>query len=543
LLPHFAFAFLAFQATSKSVWEEFVMTENEEQLRMMIELSPDAFVVQSENKIVYVNPAGAMLFGFGMTKELIGKSIWEFVGQRYQNIVEKRCRQMAEDGMQSPPIEMELFRLDGHPIDVELTAVPFTHKGKPAIQAVFHDITARKLVEDQIRQRNIELAALNAIAATVSQSLDLGKILDDSLEGVIHLDILGEGAQGMIFLLEDAKDTLSLAAHLGVPVNHPCLKHPPRIGECLCGLAVKLGEPVISDDCFIDERHTRSWPTMPPHKDVSLPLKVRGNVFGAMVVRLPASKEIGENVVELLSSVADQISVAIENARLFEEVSQQSGRLRTLSERLAEAEDIERQRIARELHDQVGESLTALGINLGIIRKKLTESNQLELQQHVDDSLILVDKTTERIRDLMSELRPPMLDDHGLISTLRWYGEQFSDRAGIDVVVSGDEPDPRLPARTEIALFRIATEALTNVAKHAAASQVAVDVEFDEDTFQLVISDDGVGFDTGRPFREDQDRGWGLLTMSERAESVGGKFRIESRTTDGGTRVISEVPR
>jgi len=519
------------------------MKENVGQFRQLIELSPDTFIVQSENKIVYVNPAGAVLFGFSKTKELLGKSIWEFVEQRYKKIVEKRCWQMTEDGIHNPPIEVELIRLDGHPVDVELTAVPFTHKGKPAIQAVFHDITARKLVEDQIRQRNIELAALNAIAATVSQSLDLGKILDDSLEGVIHLDILGEGAQGMIFLHEAAIDTLSLAAHLGAPVNHPCLKQPPRIGECLCGLAVKLGEPVISDDCFSDDRHTRCWSDMPPHKDVCLPLKVRGNVLGAMDVRLPASKEIGENVVELLSSVADQISVAIENARLFEEVRLQSDQLRILSGRLASAEESERQRIARELHDQVGESLTALGINLGIIRTQLPEHDESRIRKFVDDSLALVDKTTERIRDLMSELRPPMLDDFGLIATLRWYGKQFSDRAGIDVVVTGDEPVPRLPAQTEIALFRIATEALTNVAKHAAATHVTVNAEFGENTFRLLISDDGVGFDTGRLFREDQDRGWGLLTMSERAESTGGKFRIESHTPDGGTRVITEVPR
>jgi signal transduction histidine kinase len=196
-----------------------------------------------------------------------------------------------------------------------------------------------------------------------------------------------------------------------------------------------------------------------------------------------------------------------------------------------------------ELHDQVGESLTSLGINLGIIQKQLSEDKTHGLQPFVHDSLDLVDKTTDRVRDLMSELSPPMLDDFGLMTTLRWYSEQFSDRTGIVVTVSGEEVDPRLPARTEIALFRIATEALTNVAKHAGASQVSLDVEYDETSFKLEISDDGIGFDVSDVTGDKEDRGWGLLTMSERAESVRGELVIESRNQDGGTRVITEVPR
>jgi PAS domain S-box-containing protein len=523
--------------------EEFVMTESEERFRQLIELSPNALVVQSENKIVYVNPSGAALFGIEKTKELFGKSLWEFVPPRYQTIVEKRCQEFTENGPPAPPIEMAITRVDGQHLDVEITATPLIYAGKPAIQAVFHDITTRKLVEEQIRQRSIELAALNAIAETVSQSLDLKKILNDTLEGVTQLEILGEETQGMIFLLDETGDALYLAAHYGAPKDHPCLIQPPKLGECLCGLAVQEGEPVISDNCYDDKRHTRCWDDMPPHKDICLPLMVRGSVLGAMDVRLPQTKEIGENIVELLSSVADQVSIAIENARLFDEVRLQSERLRTLSKRLAEIEDAERRRIAAELHDQVGESLTALGINLGIMRKQLKVSGELELNKYVDDSLALVDKTTERIRDVMSELRPPMLDDYGLMTTLRAYGEQFSNRTGINIIVSGDEMDPRFPDQVEIALFRIATEALTNVAKHAAASQVNVAIEFNKDSAQMMISDDGIGFDTRRTFRDDQNPGWGLMTMSERAESVGGVLRIESRINNIGTRVMVEVPR
>lgn len=516
---------------------------NETHFRAFVESSPDAIAIQCVDELVYVNPACVELFGFQQPNDVVGRSLWEFLPARYRSIIEKRCRQLDPDGSSAYPIEIELTRVDGQSINVELTAISIQYRGKPALQAVLHDITARKLVEDQIRQRNVELEALNAIAATVSQSLELEKILDDALEGVVNLRILGEEAQGMIFLHEETRDTLYLAAHRGAAEDHPCLQKPPRIGECLCGLAVKMGEPIISEDCYTDERHARCWEKMPPHKDVCIPLKVRGNVLGVMDVRLSASKSVGENVVRLLSSVAGQIGVAIENARLFEAVRQQSERLRMLSGRIAEAEDAERRRIARQLHDQAGESLTALGINLGIMDRHLAESDDSKLQDYVGDSLNLVDQATDRIRNLMSELRPPMLDDSGLVATLRWYGRRFSDRAGIEVAVTGQEPAPRLSARSEAALFRIAVETLTNVAKHAGASLVSIDVAFDEEIFTMVICDDGVGFDVEQTLRVHEDRGWGLLTMLERAESIGGRFWIESSPEGGGTRVVTEVPR
>lgn len=515
----------------------------EDHFRDIVEISPDAIAIQCEDLIVYINPAGAELFGYDTAAELTGKSLWDLVPPRYRMIIEKRCWQIREEGMSAPPIDIELLNSDGKPVDVELVVIPFTYQGKEAVQVAFHDISTRKWVEDLVRQRNVELSALNAIAATVSQSLDLNQILNNSLDDVMQLDMLGEDAQGMIFLRQDDSDTLSLVAHRGAPPNHPCLRDPPRIGECLCGLVVKNGELILSEDCHEDKRHMRTWPDMPEHKDVCLPLKIRGNVLGAMDVRLPASREIAENVVDLLSAVADQISVAIENARLFEEVSLQSERLRILGRRLAEAEEAERQRLALELHDQVSESLTALGINLNIIRTHLREDERQAVRAYIDDSETLVERTTERIRGVMSALRPPMLDDYGLVSTLRWYSEQFAGRVGLAVDVNGDEPQPRLPSSVESALFRISVEALTNVAKHAKANSVLISIDSNEEVCTLSIDDDGIGFDPNLRLEDHHDRGWGILTMSERAETIGGSLSIESETNGAGTRVIAEVPR
>jgi signal transduction histidine kinase len=131
-----------------------------------------------------------------------------------------------------------------------------------------------------------------------------------------------------------------------------------------------------------------------------------------------------------------------------------------------------------------------------------------------------------------------VLDDYGLVAALRWYAEQFARRTGIGVVVEGEEPVPRLATRVEGALFRIAQEALTNVAKHAQATHVLVSVHVQGEILRLVVADDGIGFDPGLS----AGHGWGLLTMTERAEGVGGRCRIES-VPGQGTRVSVEVAR
>jgi Rrf2 family protein len=229
-----------------------------------------------------------------------------------------------------------------------------------------------------------------------------------------------------------------------------------------------------------------------------------------------------------------------ERTRAKESLQRYAARLRALTKRLAEVAESEREALARELHDQVGQNLTALGINLNIVRTQMPPDTGPVVHSRLDDSLALVQQTTERIRNVMAELRPPVLDDYGLISALHWHAEQFTQRTEIAVMVESDEPIPRLDRRAETALFRIAQEALTNVAKHAQASHVAVTVEADGNTVRLVIADDGVGFDFMHLAKRNSGRGWGLLTMAERAEAVGGQCFVES-FPGLGTRVVVEI--
>ncbi len=242
-----------------------------------------------------------------------------------------------------------------------------------------------------------------------------------------------------------------------------------------------------------------------------------------------------QGIIESMRDITDRVQAQ-------EALEQYAERLRALSARLAEVAEAERQRLARELHDQVGQNLTALGINLNIIRTQIPEEIAGSVRSRLDDSLSLVEQTTEQIRDVMANLRPPVLDDYGLVAALHWYAEQFAGRTGIGIAVEGEEPAPRLAARVENALFRITQEALTNTAKHAQATQVTVTVEVEHGILRLVVADDGIGFDPAHVIEPNGGRGWGLLTMTERAEAVGGRCCIESAPGQGA-QVIVEVDR
>jgi two-component system sensor histidine kinase UhpB len=238
--------------------------------------------------------------------------------------------------------------------------------------------------------------------------------------------------------------------------------------------------------------------------------------------------------------LADTLAIAIQQARLFESVRHKEQQLRALTARLAEAEEAERQRLARDLHDLVGQNLNALGINLNLVQAHMPEAMPELARSRLDDSLALVQETTTSIRRVMDDLRPPMLDDFGLVATLHWYGARFASRTGVAVTVQGEEPMPRLAAPVENALFRVVQEGLTNVAKHARATQVTVTVATDNGAVHLFVADDGVGFEPTQVATPNRHGGWGLITMAERAEAVGGRFRVESQPQQG-TRIIVEI--
>lgn len=267
-----------------------------------------------------------------------------------------------------------------------------------------------------------------------------------------------------------------------------------------------------------------------------------GSLALIVAARGGGARPFGDEDLRVARAAALRIAQASENARLYEAVRRQRLQVRALSSRLTEAEEAERQRIARELHDRVGQDLTALSFNLNIVSTLLPRETQESIMARLRDSMTLVEQTTKDIRNIMSELRPLVLDDYGLVAGLQWYATEFGRRMGIRVHIEGQEPEPRLGSGLETALFRIAQEALTNVVKHSQASAVTISVTAEGNGVRLVVSDNGVGFDPARVAGPKGDSGWGLLSITERIEAVGGRCTIES-APGCGTRIIAEVNR
>lgn len=526
---------------------ERMRAERAEQLsqtyaRSLIEASLDPLVTITANGLINdVNAATELVTGY-TRRELIGTDF-----SRYFTDSE-RARDIYQKVLQRGSIrdfELTIRHRNGDLTPVLYNASAYTDKEKQ-VQGVFaaaRDMTQYKEAQQEVERRNQELIAINTIARTVSQSLELKEMLDNALKELLKLSFFRGEAGGMIFLSDDRSSELSVMVHKGIPENHPCLSLPVKPGECLCGLAFSSDALIISHEKGSDERHTRRCHGLDQRADVCVPLRARNSVVGILYLALPEAFEaMTDSGADFLISIGGQIGIAIDNARLYEAVRVQHEQLRDLTYRLGEVEESERRELARELHDKVGQNLTALGISLNILKAQLSEDAPGQVWSRIDDCLDLIGETTARIRDVMVELRPSVLDDYGLLSALRWYGTQFSSRTNIQVKVEGDENKDRLGISIENAFFRIAQEALTNVAKHAEASQVTILLDAEDGYCRMAISDNGKGFNKDKSSAKSDAGTWGLLAMHERALRAGGRFQIES-DTGKGTKVVVEVDR
>jgi len=197
-----------------------------------------------------------------------------------------------------------------------------------------------------------------------------------------------------------------------------------------------------------------------------------------------------------------------------------------VSRRMIEVQEAERRDVASHLHDLVGQKVTAVSINLNIMKGQLLPDQTRAVAARLDDSLKLVEEITESIRDVMTELRPAVLDDFGLAAVLRWYADQFTNRTGVATSVVELGPGRRLLPTVEHALFRMAQNALANVAKHAHADKALVTLRTTPHSTCLTVADNGNGFDPAAVHQPAMDHGWGLMIMLERAAVIGAELSI-----------------
>ncbi len=294
------------------------LRESEERYRKLVELSPDAIVIHSEGRVVFINTAGAKLLGAADPAQLIGKPIMDVVHPDYHDIVKERIRLMREEKIAVPLIEEKFIRLDGSVIDVEVAAMPFTYGGKPGMQVVIRDITERKRAGEVMRKRTQELSALYRVAKTVSQSLDLNEMLSGTLEAV--LQITGAEAGG-ISLMDEEKKNLYLKVHKGLSRKFVEGVRELKPGTGVSWRAVESRKTVaINISQYPTSYLIQLFQNEGVKSIAAAPIVFKGKVLGTINIHYHQPHAFSQEELDLFASIGNEIGVAIENALLFSEL-------------------------------------------------------------------------------------------------------------------------------------------------------------------------------------------------------------------------------
>jgi two-component system sensor histidine kinase UhpB len=256
---------------------------------------------------------------------------------------------------------------------------------------------------------------------------------------------------------------------------------------------------------------------------------------GNFSARVPHSPFFDAGTERLAHTMNQMLDMLAERTR---SIAQYSEQLQTLSARILRAQEEERKRIARELHDDTGQALTSIAIGLKVLQQQPSSD---EIRTYVSELLALTHQALDGVHRMALELRPKTLDDLGLIPALRWHMGQWSRKLGIASALNVEGWTDRLPAHVETAIYRVIQEALTNVAKHSRATKVQVTLSKANGYLRAVVEDDGVGFEPSKLVEGTSFKSLGLFGMQERMALVGGSLKLES-VPGKGTKVELRVP-
>jgi len=416
-----------------------------------------------------------------------------------------------------------------------------------AVIEVMRDVTEERQLEEALVRRHEQLSILNAISNTVNQSLDLRDILGRALDEVLRLTGVDIGA---IFLCEETLGNLELFAHRGLSEEAARMAAQFGMLDSSCGGVIDKKQVVVVPNLSrYRGRRARSLRRERLSTLVHVPLVAKGAALGSMCVGTRTQREFDPTEQALLTAIGNQIAVAIDNARLYAEVQHKEFMRCELLKKVITAQEEKRKRIARELHDDTSQALTAL---LYAAEEAMEVRKLAEVRLLLKNMRTLAQRTLDGVHKVIFDLRPTMLDHLGLIPAVRWLAESRLQPAGmrVTIVEAGNHRDPgaasakprRLPPEVETCLFRVVQEAISNIARHALARNVQISLNLDEDLAEVTISDDGIGFDVvALSLSPDSGRGLGLMGMRERVMLLGGEMEID--TAPGyGTRITVTVP-
>jgi PAS domain S-box-containing protein len=481
----------------------------EKRFKDVIESAPDAmFVLDQSGKILLINAMAERLFGYPRD-ELMGMNLASsLIPERHRN----QQRRFFLDFLDHPAINQSSFgvdlfalRKDGSefPMEVDLSRLDATHGFWVAINV--RDIGDRKRTETALRESEQTYRALfeNAGDAIFLTDLD-GKILQVNQKSA---ELLGYNRNEL--------GTLSIL-DLTVPEELPDVRRNMDM--------LMQGNRLTT---YIRHYLKKSGEVLPSENNTVLVTDAGGN------------PKFFQNIAR---DISDRIKAEQAQNQLLEEIRQSNEKMRGLALRLQEVQELERQELANVLHDRVGQNLTGLNLNLKILQNQLQLEFSPEIQKRLNDSLKMVEETTHKIRDVMADLNPPVLDEYGLMPAIKWYSGDFTNRTGIETQVSGDKLDPRLAPSVEKILFRLVQESLNNVAKHTRADRVVISVKSSKESVSVTVKDNGQGFDPRETKKPTTEPHWGLLSMQQRAASIGAALAIDS-TPGEGTQVCVKVRR
>jgi len=416
---------------------------------------------------------------------------------------------------------------------VEVIASPIWDSNGRVIEVIelARDVSESKRLQKEILRVTRELLALNSISHALNQSLDLKVTLQAVAETM--LDAL-EAQVSWVQLSDDVSKIPAARATRGLPA------------EALDKLIEAGSNPGSYEQAAtwasysVVPSHGTSEHEQPLWQFAATPLKSKGVILGVAGVAT-AKQPFDQQRIQLLDAIGSQIVVAVERCKLYEEVQLTRDLRGELLHQVITAQEEERKRIARELHDETGQVLTALRLNLERLAM-LPVSNMEEGKAQLAQSLSLCQQADEEVDKLIFDLRPAPLDDLGLVEAIRFYAQTRLKTAGIELSLRVTGRERRLSGEKEVALFRVAQEAITNIIKHARAKSVMIQLQFKTNQLVARVEDDGCGFELSQTVDFHSPKcGLGLLGMRERISLVGGSLSIISKP-GVGTRLKAVVP-